>query len=890
MKAESHVSAGWEIMRRRKRMLEDLDQDIRDHIERETQDNIDRGMPPEEARYAALRKFGNATRMKEETREIWSFVWLEQLWQDICFAFRTLRKSPGFTAVAVLTLALGVGANTAIFSAVNAVLLRPLPYRDADQLVMIWQTAPQIGLRDMPVTEPDFSDYRAQGRSFRQVEALYLNKEDCTLTGVGQPARVGAMDVSVGLFSLLGIQPEIGRTFVDGEDQPGHEREVILSHKLWEQKFGGDPNAVGRSVTIDGMPYAIVGVMPSSFLFPPPMVSGRLTVAGNRELWLPLVMTDPSRENHGLGVIARLKPGTTIARARSEVETIAARLQAQYPKTNGDFGGTVEALQDMVVRETRTTLFVLLGAVGFVLLIACVNVANLLLARSVSRRREIATRAALGATRVRLIRQGLAESALISAFGGTLGILLASWTVAYLRVARGIEIPRIDETTLDWRVLAFCAGASVLTGLLCGVAPVWMTSAADANEYMKEGGRGSSGKWSMRLLRPLVIAEVALAIVPLVGAGLLTRSFERVLSVNPGFNAQHMVAVSLRLSRERYPSDLKIAAFATQLVEKTRALPGVVSAGTTNSLPIAGFQGVSFLFIESHTQPATLAETPIANERAVTPGYFSTMQIPLLQGRLFSIDDSADSARVAILNETAARRYFGNASPIGQRIKVDSNSAKSPAWTVIGVVGDVHQAGLAVAPDPEMYFPEVQRTWSVMTLAVRTGGDPEGLAKAIREQVWALDKDQAVSDVKTMEQVLGESLASRRFSLALMGSFAFVALLLSGIGIYGVIAYSVAQRTGEIGIRMALGAQHGDVLRLFLMRGAKLILIGVCIGIVAALALTRFMQSLVFEIAPTDPLTFACVIILLSFVALLACYIPARRAMRVDPMVALRYE
>jgi putative ABC transport system permease protein len=813
---------------------------------------------------------------------------MQALWQDIRYGARSLLKRPGFTLIAVMTLALGIGANTTIFSVVNSVLLRPLPYSDSERLVIVWQTFLKEGWPQVPVTALDFADIKAQSRSFDEMAAAFLDKEDYSLTGAGDAEQVSGMAISANMFDLLGARPALGRNFLADEDTIGHDRVVILSQGLWQRKFGADPQVIGKTINLDGQFYNIIGVMPAGFEFPPPVTRGLLNVAASRDLWVPFVIEQPNRNSHSLAVIARLKPDVAVAQADAEIETIARQLEQQYPATNDGTGAFLSSMHAQVVFNVRPALWLLLGAVGFVLLIACANIASLLLTRATARRREMAVRAALGAGRGDLLRQLLVENLLLAIVGGGLGLLLALWGIDLLRALNLGNLPRMAEVGVDLRVFAFTALVSLVTGLLFGLVPALYASRVNLSECLKLNARSSAGAASGRLRSLLVIAEVALALVLLVGAGLLIRSFNHLMNVDPGFNPHNLLTVGIRLPGLRYPNEEKIAAFNQQLIERVAQLPGVDSVGTVNSLPITGFQAATGIYIEGRPAATSISELPLVNQRVVSPSYFQTMGIRIVKGRVFTGEDRRDTMRVVLINETLAERYFAGADPIGKRLKIDSEEA--PWSQIVGVVGDVRHAGLTERIEPETYVPFTQDSWQVMALVVRTTNDPANLAAAVRAEVWAIDKDQPVFNVKTMDEILANSLAAQRFNLILLVSFAVVALLMATMGVYGVSAYAVSQRTQEIGIRMALGAQAGDVLKLILYWAMRLMLIGVATGLAAAFALTRLMSSLLFGTSATDPLTFAVITVLLAGVALVACFVPARRATKVDPMVALRYE
>jgi len=872
-------------MKRRKRMLEDLDQDMRDHIERETQDNLERGMSPEEARLAALRKFGNVTRLKEETREVWTLVWLEQLLQDARLGLRRLRKSPGFTVIAILTLALGIGASTSIFSVVNAVLLAHLPYRDPGRLAMIWGTNTGNGMESTPVSPGDYFEWKQKNTVFQDIAAS--RDDQVTLTGSGNPQLLVGYDFSANYFSILGVSPALGRTFSAEEDRPGGPKVAVLSDKLWRGTFLADPGILGKAITLDGEPYRVIGVMPRSFDYPP-----------GEELWMPIALPDSAAsdyQHHYVRVMGRLKPGVSVERAQTQMTALALQIDGEHPATDAGNGVNVTPLRRQLVGDIQTPLIVLLGAVGFVLLIACANVASLLLARATTRHKEIAACAALGASRGRLLRQFLTESLMLSLAGGALGIALALWCTSFLvsifpNDIANLSIPRIAQIPLNMPVLFFALAATVLTGVLFGVAPAMQSARANAADVLKESGRGAtSGSRSARLRGALVVGEIALSLVLLAGAGLLIESFERVAHGSLGFQPDHVLGVEVFLATNHYPESQpdKQRAFVRDVLQRMRTLPGVQSAGAVSTLPLTGFWGETDFLVEGRPLPKP-GETPTADNRFVTPGYFSTMRVPLLGGRDFTDADRDDGRRVAIVDETLARRFFGGRS-VGKRLNLGTPE-KPEWWEVVGEAANVKAFGLERPDLPTLYRPYEQRPLVLVAFTLRTAGDPAALLKSAQQAVWDVDPDQPIFKALPMSILAAQSIALRRVSTLLLAGFATLALLLAAIGIYGVMAYAVARRTHEIGTRMALGAQPNDVLRLVLGQGARLTIFGVVIGVVAAQALTRFMTSILFGVSASDPLTFAGVAILLTVIALAACYIPARRAMRIDPMVALRYE
>jgi putative ABC transport system permease protein len=806
--------------------------------------------------------------------------------QDLGYGLRMLWKNPGFTVVAVIALALGIGANSAIFSVVNTVLLRPLPYQDPDRLVMVWEDNTKAGYpRDTPAAA-NYVDWRDQNQVFEGMAAIA--DMSFNLTGTGEPERIDGRRVSANLFPLLGVEPQIGRAFLPEEDQPGGNRVVVMSHGLWQRRFGSDANIKGKSLTLNGESYMVVGVMPPHFQFP----------NAENELWVPLALTSEEAANRGrhyLQVLARMKPGVSLEQAQTEMTTIAARLQQQYPAQNTDLSAAVMPLREHVAGDIKPALLVLLGAVGFVLLIACANVANLLLARAAVRQKEISIRIALGASRLRLIRQFLTESVLLAALGGVVGLLLSLWGVSLLKAFIPPTIAQAGEVSIDGRVLIFTLLISLLTGLVFGLAPALQASRFNLNETLKEGGRDSaSGSRGNRIRDLLVIAEVAVSLILLIGAGLLINSFLRLRNVDPGFRTDKLLTMQVELPAQKYPDQARRSAFYTELTSRIEALPGVNSAAVTNWIPLVR-QGDSIGFsIEGRPDPAPgQGKRPTVVTRVTSPHYFQTMGIQLMQGRVFNEQDKVDSPAVAVINETMARRFWPGEDPVGKRITPGSLTSPDPDdWlTIVGVAKDVRQFELVADPKPQMYISYAQAGFfAPRHLVVSTAVEPLSLAASVRRTIWEIDKDQPVSNIRTMEDVLSDSIARQRFSMLLLGIFAAVALVLAAVGIYGVMSYSVAQRTREIGIRMALGARRGDVLMLTVGGGLKLVLIGVVIGLVAAFVLTRVMSSLLFGVSATDPTTFVIISLILVSVAVLASYIPARRATKVDPMVALRYE
>ena len=801
---------------------------------------------------------------------------MRSLLQDVRYAARRLRKSPGFALVAVGALTLGIGANTAIFSVVNSVLLRPLPYPEPEQLVQVWETRPRMNMPRTEVAPHEFLAWAGQSQSFRQLAAN--DSTEYNLTGRGEPERVTGALVTASYFPLLGVSPARGRAFLAEEDEPGKENVVVLGHELWQSRFNSDPSVVGQSVSLDGVPCTVVGVMPRGFSLP-----------NGAELARPIAFSAADRAkagSHFLNVYGRLKEGVTLAQAEGEMAAVAGRVEQDFGEANVGHRVVLVPLHEQVVGGARTALLVLLGAVGLVLLIACANVANLLLARAAGRRREVAVRSALGASRWRIVRQLLAESLLLSALSGAAGLLLAVWGVDLLVSLDPTGVQRAGEVTLDWRVLGFTLGLSLLTGLLFGLAPALQASKADFNESLKEGGRSAQGLGRSRLRGALVVSEVALTLVLLVGAGLLVKSFRQLLAVESGLDPHGVLTMDVSLPRAKYAERQQITSFYERLVEQAASLPGVEAAGAVSVLPLAGNDNSNFVQIEGRP-PLPPGQALRAGRRNVSADYFRALGIRVKRGRAFSASDSNGAPPVVVINEAMARSFFAGEDPVGKRIRTGD---RSPWVEVVGVVGDVRHRGLDVDTRPEMFFPHPQAPSRQMTLAVRASGDPLALAGPLRERVRELDRDQPVGNVKTMETWVAESVASRRFSVLLLGVFACVAAGLAALGLYGVVSYSVAQRTHEIGLRVALGARPRDVLRLVIRQGMILTLLGTAVGLLAALALTRVMSGLLFGVGATDAATFVTVPLLLVAVALLACYLPARRATKVDPMVALRHE
>jgi predicted permease len=873
-----------------------MDDEMRSHIEMQTQENIEAGMKPEEARYAALRQFGWVQSIKDACREQRGVSWIENLGQDIRYGARMLCKNPAFTAVAVLTLALGIGSNTAIFSVVDAVLLRPLAYPDSGQLVWLCERGPDWSGGSM--SYPNFTDWRNQQSVFESFGAYSGN--NLTLTGAGEPVRLAGALMSADVFAALRTQPEIGRVFREDEDKPGAAPVAVISHALWQNRFGGDAGIVNKTINLNGKPYTILGVMPVGFEFP-----------NEVDLWLPVgpLFSEPGwqmRDNHpGLFGLARLKSGVTLEKARADLDVIAVRLEQQYPESNKTRRVQIDRLLDQKVGSVRRALWILFGAVSFVLVIACANVANLLLARAAAREKEMVVRAALGASQWRITRQLLTESGLLALLSAVVGLIFAKGALRVVAALAGESIPRADEIRLDPRVLLFSGLVAVLTGLFFGLAPAWRAGRVDLQGTLKEAGRGATSSRA-GLRQGLVIAEVALTFVLLVGAGLLLLSFHRLLQVNPGFVVERVLTFRINPPEEKYQTDEQQILFYQALLEKLRAMPGVraASLGSQNSIPLhEGGWDMRFL-IEGRPEPPPHLQ-PSLQFHLVAPDYFQVMGIPLLQGRDFKEQDNRAHLRGAssgndwgtglnsiIIDEEFAKRYWPNQNPLGQRVRIPfGEREKQPILTIVGVVGRVKenrlrdQGGLVQA-----YFPIYQQTLRNLAVVVKTTSEPAALLTTIRQQVSQLDPTLPIFGICTMKEMRDHNASPDRLNLGLLGSFAVLALVLAIIGLYALLSFTVTLRQREIGVRMALGAQRFQVLNLVVAQGMRLVLAGVVIGLFGSFALTRVLASVLFKVEPTDPLTYVTVTLSLCVAALLACYIPARRATKVDPMVALRWE
>ena len=878
-------------MKKRERMMKDLEEDIREHIETETQDNIARGMSPEEAHYAAMRKFGNVMRVEEDTRDVWSFVWLEQFGQDIHYAFRMLRKSRGFTAVAVLTLALAIGATTAIFSVVYGVLLQPLPYTDSNRIMSVFEV--NSGGTWSRVADPNFDDFRDQSRSFQSIAKYHA--DIASVSGASEPTRTTVAAVSPGFLKVLGVQPILGRDFGAGDAKKGAGPTVLVSYGYWRQYLGSSRDLAQSHLKIDGGLFSIVGVLPSGFRFP-----------ADVDLWLPADLDgeNPSRTSHNYSVVGRLRDGTTVQQANLDISAIARRIH-DTSSEQGDYllkDGIVVPLQDAITGKARSSLLLLLGAVGFLLLVACANVANLLLAQASVRERELAIRSALGAARGRLVRQYFTEAFLLALLGGSLGVLGAFWGLAGLVALAPENLPRLESVSINIPVLVFALVLSTAVAAGLGAFIAARATSGELRKGLVEGGRGQAGlQGSQRVGRVIVAAQIAITLVLVVGAGLFGRSLMKVLEVNPGFRVDKIVTMDVSLPWVDDPkAKAGQAIFFSNLIDRLKQIPGVRKVGATSGLPMDGGlpDGMFLLMTQNEIPKTTDGFGPLLQQKerignadfcVATDGYFQVLEIPLIRGRIFDGRDGANSPHVAVISESLARERWPNQDPIGHTIEFGNMDGDLRLLTIVGIVGDTHEYGLDAPPRPTVYVDLLQRPHAAITLTMLSDADMRSVASAARGILQNLNPEVAAK-FQTFSQVYFTSLGSRRFNVILIGFFGITALLLATAGVFGVMAYSVSRRTREIGVRVALGAAPAGILRMILGQGLRTIFIGVAIGIAASLALTRTVQSLLFGVTATDPVTFGGVTLLLVGAALLACYIPARRATKVDPMVALRYE
>jgi putative ABC transport system permease protein len=804
--------------------------------------------------------------------------------QDLRYGLRMLAKSPGFTVIALVTLTLGIGATAAIFSVVDAVLLRSLPYREPERLVSVFEDLTDVGFPRNTPAPGNYAEWKKQKQIFGDVAAM--TEGDYNLTGrEGEPEKLGGVAATQNLFSVLGTKPIIGRVFTPEEDRPGAGDVALISYRLWKRRFGGDPKLIGQAILLNNEKYSVLGVMPPGFSFP----------SRNIDIWTPIAFTSKqlaSLDSHYLLVVGRLQPGVTVEKANAELLVLAKQMARQYPGTNAGIPRFfAEPLQESYTHDVRRGLIVLMAAVGFILLIACANIANLLLSRAAARQREIAVRTALGADRGRIVRQLLTESALLALGGGILGVILANWCFSFLKNLIPADLALTVSLKLDFRVLAFAVLVSLASSFLFGLAPALQVSKVDLNDVLKEGGRGSAGSRRKIFRSLLVVGEVALSLMLLVGSGLLLESFSNLRGLDPGFRSGHVLTMRLVVPDTKYNDFAKRTEFFQRVLERVRILPGVKAAGFTSALPLTWPGGTNGFTPEG--MPLKRDVTYDANDRVVTPGYFETMRVPLRRGRLINESDGKDAPPVAVINETMARKFWPGQDPIGKRFKNFSVGDNAPWVRIVGITGDVRQMSLSEPPRQEMYFPywQAKDNWMVpRDLVIRTTGDPQSLAGAARQAVWSIDRDQPVSNVMTLDDLLDEEVAQRRVQAMLLGALAALALILACVGIYGVLSYLVTQRTQEIGVRVALGADAAHVFRTVASQGMGLTAIGIVTGLIASLLLSRLLMSLLFDVNPTDPLTYTGAVVVFATVALLACYIPARRAAKVDPMVALRYE
>jgi predicted permease len=862
---------------RRKDREEDLERELRSDLELEAAEQREKGLSPEEARYAAQRAFGSVTLIKEDTRTMWRWTLAEQFAQDLRYALRQLRKSPGFTLTAVLSLALGIGANTAIFTVVNGVLLQPLPFPEPDSLVQIWETKPSQGYFRNVVNGLNFLDWRERTRSFDGIAAV--DGGTTNLTGLGDPVALPGMGVSPNFFSILGVSPGLGRSFVPEDGLPGHEQVAVLSFGLWQSRFGGDPGVIGRRILVDGEPNTVIGVMPRGFMLP------KL----NADIWRPLRIVRSKEWEGGrfLEVIARLKPGVALEQAQQDLRTVARQSAMERPES--DQGWSAEAVPMLAdaTENVRLPLLVLFAAVGLVLLIGCANVANLLLMRAAGRRREVAIRTALGAGRRRLLQQLLSESLILALIACVAGLASGYGGVKALlaMIPRERQLPRMEAIHMDGWVLLFAIGISIVSTVIFGLVPSMQISHVVPHAALQTGAIRTAPKSLLR--QALVVAEVALSLVLLIGAALMLRSFHRLVSVNPGFETHQVLTMQMFTSPAKYLDNRKRAEYFTRMLEQIRGVPGVEAAGSVHFLPLEERESGS-CFGRGDEPPPIPSRAKDANFLVVSPGYFQAMGTPLVSGRMFEMRDGFGTRSVVMVNQAFARRFLADRNPIGQSLNL--------CWTVdnpaeiVGVIADARQIELQTAPQPTIFVNNLQAPMYFAQLVVRTRGDPGLMTRAVEAAIHRVDPDQPVTHVETMDQVLSDSVAQPRFELVLLMAFGGIAGLLAVIGIYGVVAYSVAQRTREIGIRVAVGAQRADVRRMVLLEGAVLAVSGISIGLMGALALTRVLRTLLFETAPTDPATLALVAVTILFVVLLATLIPAQRAADVNPTTALRYE
>ena len=861
----------------------DVDEELRFHLDMQTRDNIDAGVAPDEARYVARRRFGNVGLIKDLSREARGVISLETFAQDIRYGARMLVRKPTFTLVAVVILAVGIGASTTMFSVVNSIVLQPLKYQDPERLVVIWSRNPVLDIEMNQVSEPDFEDWRWEAKSFENIAGFRWWGLDYAGDGV-EPAELFSIQMSVDAFEMLGVEPILGRGFRREDAEPGAARVALLNHGTWERRFGTDPSVVGRTLRLDQLPYTVIGVMPAGFEFP----------SAGAEIWEPLIRRNRAipgnRAQRDLQTIARLNPGVSIEQAQAELDVIAAGLAEAYPDTNLDWGTTVVSAHEQAVGSVRYSLWILFGTVSFVLLIACANVANLLLTRAAARGKEMAVRRALGAGRIRLVRQLLSESAMLGLVAGSAGVGLTLWVLGFLRAVNPWNLPRANEIELDTSVLVFSFGLPLLCGIAFGLVPAIQASRVGIGESLKESGRTLSGSVRKhRTMSLLVVTEVAIGVLLLVSGGLLARSFMTLRSVDPGFVTEDALAVRMFLPGSKYSEDTQIAAFFGSAMERIAALPGVSSVGATTALPMDPV-GIDFdlPFVILDRPPPSRGQEPQANYRIVSPDYHRALGASLVNGRYLNPFDREDAPGAALINLSMARRYFPDEDPVGKSLRIFGGPLGG-VKEIVGVVVDTRHYGLDQAPAPEMYVPLGQAAMSGMALVVRTTTDPAGLTDSIKQAVWSVDSDQTMA-IQTLVELVDTSVAPERLNMTLMVAFASVAVLLLIVGVYAVLSYSVSERTHEFGLRVAMGAGSREIMAMVLRKALGLTFFGMTFGLAASLLFTRVLGSMLFEVTPTDPWTLGGMSLAVLVVALIASALPARRATRVDPMVALRYE
>ena len=896
MRLLNRVRSWWRGIFQRSLVQNEMEAELQFHVEARAEELVQSSVPRAEALRRARLEFGGMEGAKEECLEARGASCLDNLMQDLRYGARTMMRAPGFTTMAVLALALGIGANTAIFSVVNAVLLRPLPYDQPDKLVQLWHVPPQAtfpGIAEFPVSPANFLDWRSQTQSFEGMSAY--GRGSYTLTGNGEPETFRMIAVTDGMFSILHARPLLGRGFVSGEDEPGHEQEVVLSYGVWRRRFAGNPDIVGKSITLNARAFTVIGVMGPDFEFP---ISTDPSLQA--QMWKPLAWSDQDRavrDNHNYAVVARLKPGVAVKQAQNELDGISNRLAQEYPSENKGWGAIAVPLRDDLVGDVRPALLILLGAVVLVLLIACANVANLVLVKALTRRKEQAVRVALGATRRRLLQQALAETLLLALAGGALGLVFAHYGVILIVKFLAQRLPRSSEISLDGWVLAFTAGISLLAGFAAGLAPAFRAAKTDVNEALKQGlGRATSDSGGSRTRDLLVVSEVALSLMLLIGAGLLIRSLWMLHQVNPGFEAAQVVTMEVAVPIGKFTEPAQQIGYFNRVLDRIRTLPGVQAAGLIDSLPLSDNGSMQPIALEGRP-PVAMADMPEVDVRLISPGYLGAMHLPLLEGRGVDDSDVAGRPGAVLISESMAKLFWPNESAIGKRLTL--YFFPDQPRVVVGIVGDVKLYAVnETQRKATLYFPVAQLTAPRgaafqsfgMNLAVRTGAAPVNMASTVGLAIHEVDPGIPVQNVRTMDEMISESLSPQRFTMLLLGAFAGLALLLAVVGIYSVTSYSVSRRTNEMGIRVALGARRTDVLMLVIRHGMMLALIGSVIGIAGALLLSRVIRSQLFGVQPTDPATFVAAACGLMIVVLAASYIPARRAMRVDPMVALRYE